>query len=126
MTGTTIGRYELLDKLGEGGMGVVYRARDAVLNRFIALKFLPTDTGLDDDRKRRFLQEAQVASALNHPNIVTIYEVGLVPPHEFIAMEYEFAGSVARCSHTAERISLPGCSHVRDSNRRRSARLRTP
>src|SRR4051812_45425481 len=88
MTGTTIGRYELLDKLGEGGMGVVYRARDAVLNRFVALKFVPTDTALDHDRKRRFLQEAQVASALNHPNIVTIYEVELVPPHEFIAMEY--------------------------------------
>jgi serine/threonine protein kinase len=87
MTGTMIGRYELLEKLGEGGMGVVYRARDVLLNRFVALKFLP-DAGLDDDRKRRFLQEAQVASSLNHPNIVTIYEVSLDPPREFIAMEY--------------------------------------
>jgi eukaryotic-like serine/threonine-protein kinase len=88
MTGTTVGHYELLEKLGEGGMGVVYRARDVVLNRFAALKFLTSEAGLDEDRKRRFLQEAQSASALNHPNIVTIYEIGLDPPHEFIAMEY--------------------------------------
>src|SRR5205814_10120604 len=87
MTGTRIGRYELLEKLGEGGMGVVYRARDVLLNRFAALKFLP-DAGLDNDRKRRFLHEAQVASSLNHPNIVTIYEICLDPPREFIAMEY--------------------------------------
>src|ERR1700674_5268777 len=87
MTGTTIGRYELLEKLGEGGMGVVYRARDVLLNRFAALKFLP-DAGLDDGRKSRFLQEAQLASSLNHPNIVTIYEISLDPPREFIAMEY--------------------------------------
>lgn len=88
MTGATIGHYELLEKLGEGGMGVVYRARDLHLNRFAALKFLPAGAGLADDGKKRFLQEAQVASALNHPNIVTIYEIGLAPPHEFIAMEY--------------------------------------
>jgi Tol biopolymer transport system component/tRNA A-37 threonylcarbamoyl transferase component Bud32 len=88
MTGTTVGRYELLEKLGEGGMGVVYRARDVNLNRLAALKFLPPHAELDSDRKRRFLQEAQAASALNHPNIVTIYEIGLAPPHEFIAMEY--------------------------------------
>jgi serine/threonine protein kinase len=69
-------------------MGVVYRARDVLLNRFAALKFLSPGAGLDDDRKRRFLQEAQAASSLNHPNIVTIYEIGLSPPHEFIAMEY--------------------------------------
>ncbi len=68
-------------------MGVVYHARDVLLHRFAALKFLP-DTGLDDGRKRRFLHEAQVASSLNHPNIVTIYEISLEPPREFIAMEY--------------------------------------
>jgi eukaryotic-like serine/threonine-protein kinase len=88
MTGTTIGHYELLEKLGEGGMGVVYRARDVVLNRIAALKFLPANAGLDEDRRRRFLQEAQIASALNHPGIITIYEIGLEPPHEFIAMEF--------------------------------------
>lgn len=59
MTGATIGRDELLDKLGEGGMGVVYRARDTQLNRLTALKFLPPDVGLDSDRKRRFLQPKQ-------------------------------------------------------------------
>jgi serine/threonine protein kinase len=69
-------------------MGVVYRARDVHLNRFAALKFLPDGAALDDDRKRRFLHEAQVASALNHPNIVTIYEIGGAPSQEFIAMEY--------------------------------------
>jgi len=88
MTGTTVGRYEVLEKLGEGGMGVVYRARDLTLNRFAALKFLPADSAMDEERKRRFLHEAQVASALNHPNIVTIYEIVLDPPHQFIAMEY--------------------------------------
>ena len=87
MTGTTVGHYELLEKIGEGGMGVVYRARDLVLNRFVAMKLLPQGAGLDDDRKRRFLQEAQAASALNHPHIVTIYEIGMAPPQEFIAME---------------------------------------
>lgn len=68
-------------------MGVVYRARDVLLNRVAALKFLP-NAGLDDDRKRRFLHEAQVASSLNHLNIVTIYEISVDPPPEFIAMEY--------------------------------------
>ena len=87
MTGTTVGHYELLEKIGEGGMGVVYRARDLVLNRFVAMKLLPQGAGLDEDRKRRFLQEAQAASALNHPHIVTIYEIGMAPPQEFIAME---------------------------------------
>jgi Tol biopolymer transport system component/predicted Ser/Thr protein kinase len=88
MTGTTIGRYEVLDKLGEGGMGVVYRARDVLLNRTAAIKLLSADAPLDDERKHRFLQEAQAASALNHPNIVTVYDVCLSDPQDFIAMEY--------------------------------------
>src|SRR5687767_9997556 len=88
MTGTTLGRYELLEKLGEGGMGVVYKARDTVLNRPAALKLLAGGAALTDDRRSRFLQEAQSASALNHPNIVTVYEIELSAPHEFIAMEY--------------------------------------
>jgi eukaryotic-like serine/threonine-protein kinase len=88
MTGTTIGRYELLEKLGEGGMGVVYRARDVLLNRSAAIKLLSSEAPLDEDRKRRFLQEAQAASALNHPNIITVYDAGLSGPQDFIAMEY--------------------------------------
>ena len=87
MTGTTVGHYEILEKLGEGGMGVVYKARDVLLNRTAALKFLPADSASADDKRRRFLQEAQSASALNHPNIITIYEVGQAGGHDFIAME---------------------------------------
>jgi len=88
MTGTTVGHYEVLEKLGEGGMGVVYKGRDVLLNRTAALKFLPTDTGGADDKRRRFLQEAQAASALNHPGIVTIYEVAKSGDCDFIAMEF--------------------------------------
>jgi Tol biopolymer transport system component/predicted Ser/Thr protein kinase len=87
VTGTTVGHYEVLEKLGEGGMGLVYRARDLVLNRVVALKFLPVDHAGADDKRRRFVQEAQAASALNHPNIITIYEVGNVDGRDYIAME---------------------------------------
>jgi serine/threonine protein kinase len=86
VTGTTVGHYQILEKLGEGGMGVVYKARDVLLNRTAALKFLPAGSGADEKR-RRFLQEAQSASALNHPNIVTIYEVGQSEDLDYIAME---------------------------------------
>jgi Tol biopolymer transport system component/predicted Ser/Thr protein kinase len=87
MNGTTVGHYEILEKLGEGGMGVVYKARDLLLNRNAALKFLPSDSVDAEDRRRRFVQEAQSASALNHPNIVTIYEVAQAGERDFIAME---------------------------------------
>jgi Tol biopolymer transport system component/predicted Ser/Thr protein kinase len=87
MTGTMVGHYEILEQLGEGGMGVVYKARDVLLNRTAALKFLPADGAEADDKRRRFVQEAQAASALNHPNIVTIYEVGQADGRDFIAME---------------------------------------
>jgi Tol biopolymer transport system component/predicted Ser/Thr protein kinase len=90
MTGTTVGHYEILEKIGEGGMGQVYKARDVLLNRIAALKLLPAESAgvvNHDDRRQRFLQEAQAASALNHPNIVTIYEVGRAEGRDFIAME---------------------------------------
>jgi len=87
MTGTTVGHYEILEKLGEGGMGVVYKARDLLLNRVAALKLLPADSAAAEEKRRRFLQEAQAASALNHPNIITIYEVGQTDERDFIAME---------------------------------------
>ncbi len=90
MTGSTVGHYEIQEKLGEGGMGVVYKARDVLLNRSAALKFLPTDNAGQtepEEKRRRFVQEAQSASALNHPNIITIYEVAKAGDRDFIAME---------------------------------------
>ena len=83
-----ISHYEILEKLGEGGMGVVWKARDTRLNRLVALKTLPADKLADEGRQRRFIQEAQAASALNDPNIVTIYEIAAENGTDFIAMEY--------------------------------------
>src|SRR6516165_1817798 len=84
----TIAHYTILEKLGEGGMGVVYKARDTHLDRFVAVKVLPAEKIGDPDRKRRFVQEAKSASALNHPNIVTIYDISSENDTYFIAMEY--------------------------------------
>ena len=88
MTGRTIAHYEILEKLGEGGMGVVYKARDTHLDRFIAIKVLPPQKMTDPERKRRFVQEAKAASALNHPNIVTIHDIDQTDGIDFISMEY--------------------------------------
>src|SRR5262245_36325884 len=87
MTGTTVGHYELLEQLGEGGMGVIYKARDLLLNRTAAIKVLPVSLAAADETRRRFGHEAQAASALNHPNIITVYEVGEANGRDFIAME---------------------------------------
>ena len=88
MIGRTISHYEVLEKLGEGGMGEVYKARDTRLDRFVALKVLPPDRVSDPERKRRFVREAKAASSLNHPNIVTIYDIDAADGVHFIAMEY--------------------------------------
>ncbi len=88
MIGQSIAHYTIVDKLGEGGMGVVYKARDAHLDRFVALKVLPPEKVADPERKRRFVQEARAASALNHPNIVHIYDISSADGVDFIAMEY--------------------------------------
>ena len=87
-SGTTLGPYEILGPLGAGGMGEVYRARDTRLNRTIAIKVLPSGLADDRDRLRRFEQEAQAASALNHPNILTIHDIGHEAGVAFIAMEW--------------------------------------
>jgi eukaryotic-like serine/threonine-protein kinase len=87
-TGTRLGRYEITSPLGAGGMGQVYLARDTQLERTIALKILPSPVAADRDRMNRFIQEAKTASALNHPNILTIYEIGQADQLHFIATEF--------------------------------------
>ena len=88
MIGQTLDRYRIESKLGEGGMGVVYKARDTSLDRLVAIKVLPTDKVADPARKQRFVQEAKAASALNHPNIVTIHDIRSNNGVDFIVMEY--------------------------------------
>ena len=103
--GTHLGRYEIRSPIGAGGMGEVYLAHDAQLDRPVALKLLPADVTKDEDRLRRFQQEARATSALNHPNILTIYEIGEAEGTHFIATEF-IDGATLRARLTQSRAQI--------------------
>ena len=104
LSGTKLGRYEIRSKLGEGGMGEVYLAQDVRLERTVALKILPAEVAADRKRMQRFIQEAKSASALNHPNIITIHEIEETDSVNYIATEH-INGVTLRERITASRMS---------------------
>ena len=95
--GTLLGRYEIRSKIGEGGMGEVYLAQDTKLDRKVALKILPAEVASNQDRMRRFVQEAKAAAALNHPNIAHVYEIDEADGRHFIAMEFIDGETLREC-----------------------------
>ena len=116
LTGRSLNQYQLGARLGAGGMGEVYRARDTVLGREAAIKVLPPDKLQDREARQRFLREASAASALNHPSVVTVYEIGHADGIDFIAMELvegETLQSLLR-------------RHRRESPKRQAMRCRPP
>ena len=109
MIGRTISHYKILEKLGEGGMGQVYLAEDTKLDRKVALKFLPAHLTVDKEARERFEREAKAAAALNHPNIVTIYEISEFENQVFIAMEYVDGVSLRERILSHSQLSIENC-----------------
>jgi eukaryotic-like serine/threonine-protein kinase len=105
-TGTQLGPYEILSPLGAGGMGEIWRARDTRLDREVAIKVLPANYANDADRLKRFEQEAKAASALNHPNIITVYEIGQVDEVHFLMTEL-IDGHTLRSLMNDQQLTLP-------------------
>jgi len=93
MIGKTILHYTILEKLGQGGMGVVYKAQDTKLDRLVALKFLPSQLAANETDRARFVQEAKAASAINHPNVCVIHDIQECDSQQFIVMEYVEGGT---------------------------------
>jgi serine/threonine protein kinase len=110
-SGTRLGRYEIRSKIGEGGMGEVYLAQDTRLDRKVALKILPADVADNRDRMNRFVREARAASALNHPNIITIHEIDQAGSIHFIATEF-IDGETLRQRINSGRLSIADALEV--------------
>ena len=121
MIGRSIHQYQFIEKLGAGGMGEIYKAQDTRLNRIVAIKVLPASRSGEPERRQRFLQEAQAASGLNHPSIITIHDVLSEGDTEFMVMEYVAGQDAERCDSEGRAARPPG-AEVRTADGGRAER----